>query len=60
MEILDADYDKADLPRIIKDNCTHLSRVLCQLLLAFNLKFKENFDGTLGDWKILPVFFELK
>jgi hypothetical protein len=24
------------------------------------LKFKELFDGTLGDWKLLPVSFELK
>jgi hypothetical protein len=24
------------------------------------LKFKEFFDGTLGDWKLPPVSFELK
>jgi hypothetical protein len=24
------------------------------------LKFEELFDGTLGDWKLLPVSFELK
>jgi hypothetical protein len=24
------------------------------------LEFEELFDGTLGDWKLPPVFFELK
>jgi hypothetical protein len=24
------------------------------------LKFKSLFDGTLGDWKLLPLSFELK
>jgi hypothetical protein len=31
----------------------------CNLLLAF-LKSEELFDGMLGDWKLLPVSFELK
>jgi hypothetical protein len=30
------------------------------LLLALLLKFEELFNGTLGDWKLLPVSFELK
>jgi hypothetical protein len=30
------------------------------LLLALLLKFEELFDGTLGDWKLPPVSFELK
>jgi hypothetical protein len=30
------------------------------LLLALLLKFEELYDGTLGDWKLLPVSFELK
>jgi hypothetical protein len=49
MEILDAKYDKADLPSIVKDNCAHLSQSHCILLLAMLLKFEELFDGTLGD-----------
>jgi hypothetical protein len=32
----------------------------CNSLLALLLKFKELFDGMLGDWKLLPVSFELK
>ncbi len=30
------------------------------MLLVLLLKFEELFDGTLGDWKLLPVSFELK
>jgi hypothetical protein len=60
VEILDAKYDKADLPSIVKNNCAHLSTPHCNLLLALLLKFEELFDGMLGDWKLLPVSFELK
>jgi hypothetical protein len=55
---LDAKYDNADLPRIGKNNCAHLSTTHCNSLLALLLKFKELFDGTL-DWKLPPVSFEL-
>jgi hypothetical protein len=60
VEILDAKYDKADLPSIIKSDCAHLSMPHCNSLLALLLKFEELFDGTLGDWKLPPVSFELK
>jgi hypothetical protein len=60
VEILDTKYDKADLSSIVKNNCTHLSTSHCNLLLALLLKFEELFDGRLGDWKLLPVSFELK
>ncbi len=40
VEILDAKYDKADLPSIVKNNCTHLSPSHCNLLLALLLKFE--------------------
>jgi hypothetical protein len=60
VEILGAKYDKADLPSIVKINCTHLSTSHCKSLLALLLKFEELFNGTLGDWKLLPVSFELK
>ncbi len=61
VEILDAKYDKADLPSIVKNNCTHLSTShSCNSLLALLLIFKELFDGMLGDWKLPPVSFELK
>ncbi len=60
VEILDAKYDKADLPSIVKNNCAHLSTSHCNSLLALLLKFKELFDGMLGDWKLPLVSFELK
>jgi hypothetical protein len=60
LEILDAKYDKAELPSIVKNNCAHLSTSHCNSLLALLLKFEELFDGTLGDWKLPPVSFELK
>ncbi len=60
VEILDAKYDKADLPSILKNNCTHLGTPHCNLLFALLLKFKELFDGMLGDWKLRPVSSELK
>jgi hypothetical protein len=60
VEIFDAKYDKADLPSILKSNCAHLSTSHRNLLLVLLLKFEELFDGTLGDWKLPPVSFELK
>ncbi len=60
VEILDAKYDKVDLPSIVKNNCAHLSPSHCNSLLVLLLKFKELFDGTLRDWKLPPVSFELK
>jgi hypothetical protein len=60
VEILDAKYDKADLPSIVKNNYAHLNTSHPNSLLALLLKFKELFDGMLGDWKLPPVSFELK
>jgi hypothetical protein len=60
VEILDAKYDKADLLSIVKNDCVHLSTPHQNLLLTFLLKYKELFDGMLGDWKLLPVSIELK
>jgi hypothetical protein len=60
VEILDAKYDKADLPSIVKNSCAHLSTSHHNSLVELLLKFEELFDGMLGDWKIPPVSFELK
>ncbi len=60
VKILDAKYEKADLPAIIKENCSHLTASNREKLLSVLLKFKSLFDGTLGDWKLPPVSFELK
>ncbi len=60
VEILDAKYEKADLPAIIRDNCSHLTASNREKLLSMLLKFESLFNGTLGDWKLLPVSFESK
>ncbi len=60
VKILDANYEKADLPAIIRENCSHLTASDREKLLSVLLKFELLFDGTLGDWKLPPVSFELK
>jgi hypothetical protein len=59
-KILDAKYEKADLPAIIRENCSHLAASNREKLLSVLLKFEVLFDGTLGDWKLPPVSFEQK
>ncbi len=49
MKILDAKYEKADLPAIIRENCSHLTASNREKLLSVLLKFKLLFDGKLGD-----------
>ena len=60
VHILDANYKKADLQAIVKDNCTHLSSEDQTLLLELLKDFEPLFDGTLGAWKTAPVAFQLK
>ncbi len=60
VKILDAKYEKADLPAIIRENRSHLTASNRKKLLSVLLKFEPLFDGTLGDWKLPPVSFELK
>ncbi len=52
VKILDAKYEKADLPAFIRENCSHLTASNRAKLLSVLLKFKFLFDGTLGDWKL--------
>ncbi len=59
MKNLDAKYGKADLPAIIRENCSHLTASNIEKLLSVLLKFEPLFNGTLGDWKLPPVSFEL-
>ncbi len=60
VKILDAKYEKADLPAIIRENCSHQPASDREKLLSVLLKFEPLFDGTLGDWKLPPVSFEIK
>ena len=59
VRILDAKYEKADLPKVV-DACDHLSGTKKESLLQLLQRFESLFDGTLGDWKPSPVHFELK
>jgi hypothetical protein len=58
--MLDAKYEKADLPAIIRENCSHLKASNREKLLSVLLRFESLFDGTFGDWKLPPVSFEVK
>ncbi len=60
VKILDAKYKKADLPAISRENFSHLTADKREKLLSVLLKFKPLFDGTIGEWKLPPVSFELK
>ncbi len=54
MEILDAKHEKADLPAIVRDNCSHLQVSDSKKLLSMLLKFELLFDDMLGDWNLHP------
>ena len=58
--ILDAKYDKANLPEVVEDTCKHLTATQRSELLNLLLQHEELFDGTLGDWRGEEVNFELR
>ena len=60
IEILGANYKKADLPAIVKENCSHLNKSQKHKLLRLLLDYEELFDGTLGDFQTDPVKFNLQ
>eukprot|EP00804_Cyclotella_cryptica_P029201 CCRYP_005341-RB/>CCRYP_005341-RB protein AED:0.20 eAED:0.20 QI:0/0/0/1/0/0/3/3948/361 len=60
VHILDAKYEKADLQSVVDNNCPHLSLQDQNKLLELLRKYKDLFDGTLGDWNTEPVSFKLK
>jgi hypothetical protein len=59
MQILDANYKKADLQSVVH-NCKHLKVDQQKQLLQILRKYESLFDSTLGDWKTKPVSFQLK
>ena len=60
VKILDVNYEKADLPEIIRTRCTNLSPSEQDKLLGVFTEFEDLSDGTLGDWETEPASFELK
>ena len=59
IKILDAKYQKADL-RAVVQKATHLNSGEREMLYALLIKYKDIFDGRLGEWKTDPVELELK
>ena len=59
-EILDANYEKADLPALVNELGSHLNVDQRNQLLKLLIEYKTLFDGTLGDWDTKPISFELK
>ena len=60
IQILDANYKKAVIHAIVKDNCSHLTVSQQAMLLKVLTRFESLFDGTLGDWKTKPVSLPVK
>ena len=58
--ILYAKYEKADLFKIMENQCTNLTMTQRNELLKLLHRLEELFGGTLGTWKTDPVEFELK
>ena len=59
IKILDSNYQKAILKSVVA-GAKHLTSKERDKLYALLIKFQNIFDGTLGKWKIDPVYFELK
>ncbi len=57
VKILDANYEKADLPKIVKDTCSHLKESKNLKLLILLQKYEPMFDNTIGKWKTELVPF---
>ncbi len=49
MQILDANYKKADLHSVVRDNCKHLKVDQQKQLLQLLRKYELLFNGILGD-----------
>ncbi len=60
VKILDANYEKSDLPKIFKDTCSHFKQSKKLQLLSLLQQYEQMIDGNHGDWKTKSVNFELK
>ena len=59
VKILDSNYEKADLNKIV-DDADNLNTNQKQMLLKLLQQFETLFDGTLGKWNTTPVNIELR
>ena len=60
INILDVNYEKADLQSVVSTNCLYLSLQDQNKLLEILTEFDELSYETLGDWKTDTVSLELK
>ena len=58
--ILDRKYEKADLNKVMDEQCQHLTSTERYRLLHILKKFEYLFGGTLGTWDTNPLYLELK
>ena len=58
--ILDTNYEKSDLNKVMGKKCQHLSTEEHYRLMNLLNRFKYIFDCTLGTWNTTPVDLELK
>ena len=58
--ILDAKYEKADLRKVMIDQCQHLSPSKWESLLNILKRFEDVLGGSLGTCNTVPVDLELK
>jgi hypothetical protein len=59
VKILDSDYHKADLQKVVA-KATQLNKRQQLSLLCLLQKYEALFDGTLGKWNTDPVNIELR
>ena len=59
-QILDAKYERANLPKVVKDNCGHLNVQQRNELLRLLIQHEELFGGALGNWQDKLVGFKHK
>ena len=58
--ILDAQYEKLDLNKVMSKRCQHLNTEERERLLHLLQKYEDLFDSTLGTWNITPAGFLVK
>ncbi len=60
VEKVNAMYEKVDIPAIVRENCSYLDASDKETLLSMLLNFEPLFNGTIDDWNLPPLLFELK
>jgi hypothetical protein len=58
-EMLEAKYEKADLPSVVQENCPHLNDDQREAYLKLLQKHEGLFEGKLGTWDDERVHFKL-